>query len=144
MPTWDSAPADDLWTEACGKDRWLGATETLGQDIRKVSDAMLWQFRVAASKSLVEYARERLSLELAAAGAVQPSAPGERAPLAYEAVPPDYYGPPPAYIVEPAPVYGPYYRPVVPYYYGPRPYAYWGPSVCAGGFGRHFGGRICF
>jgi len=28
MPTWDSAPADDLWTEACGKNRWLGTTET--------------------------------------------------------------------------------------------------------------------
>lgn len=69
MPTWDSAPADDLWTETCGKDRWLGTTETLGQDIRRVSDALLWQFRVAASKSLVEYARKRLSLELAAAGA---------------------------------------------------------------------------
>ena len=27
MPTWDSAPADDLWTETCGKDRWLGTTE---------------------------------------------------------------------------------------------------------------------
>ncbi len=24
MPTWDSAAADSLWTEACGKDRWLG------------------------------------------------------------------------------------------------------------------------
>ena len=24
VPTWDSAPADDLWTQACGKDRWLG------------------------------------------------------------------------------------------------------------------------
>src|ERR1039457_4428888 len=69
MPTWDSAPADDLWTESCGKDRWLGTTETLEQDIRRVSDARLWQFRTAASKSLVEYARERLSLDLAAAGA---------------------------------------------------------------------------
>ena len=54
MPTWDSAAADDLWTEACGKDRWLGTTETLEQDIRRVSDATLWQFRTAASKSLVE------------------------------------------------------------------------------------------
>ena len=61
MPTWDSAAADDLWTEACGKDRWLGTTETLEQDIRRVSDARLWQFRTAASKSLVEYARQRLS-----------------------------------------------------------------------------------
>ena len=69
MPTWDSAAADDLWTEACGKDRWLGTTETLEQDIRRVSDAKLWQFRTAASKSLVEYARERLSRQLAASGA---------------------------------------------------------------------------
>jgi glycogen phosphorylase len=69
MPTWDSAPADDLWTEACGKDRWLGTTEALEQDIRRVSDASLWQFRIAASKSFVEYARERLSRQLAASGA---------------------------------------------------------------------------
>ena len=69
MPTWDSAPADDLWTEACGKDRWLGTTETLEQDIRRVSDAKLWQFRAAASKSLVEYARDRLSRQVAASGA---------------------------------------------------------------------------
>jgi starch phosphorylase len=67
-PTWDSAAADDLWTETCGKDRWLGTTETLEQDIRRVSDTKLWQFRTAASKSLVEYARERLSRDLAAAG----------------------------------------------------------------------------
>jgi starch phosphorylase len=69
MPTWDSAAADDLWTKACGKDRWLGTTETLEQDIRRVSDASLWQFRIAARKSLVEYARERLSRQLAASGA---------------------------------------------------------------------------
>jgi starch phosphorylase len=69
MPTWDSAPADDLWMEACGKGRWMGRTETLEQDIRGASDARLWQFRSAASKSLVEYARERLSRDLAAAGA---------------------------------------------------------------------------
>ena len=69
MPTWDSAPADDLWTEVCGKDRWLGTMETLKQDIRRVSDARLWQFRVAASKRLVEYTRERLSRQLAVSGA---------------------------------------------------------------------------
>jgi starch phosphorylase len=69
MPTWDSAPSDDLWTESCGKDRWLGTMEALEQDIRRVSDARLWQFRAAASKSFVEYARERLSLDLAIAGA---------------------------------------------------------------------------
>jgi starch phosphorylase len=68
MPSWDSAAADDLWTEACGKDRWLGTTETLEQDIRRLSDARLWQFRSATSQSLVEYARERLSQQLAASG----------------------------------------------------------------------------
>ena len=69
MPSWDSAEADELWTETCGKDRWLRTTEPLEQDIRRVSDAKLWQFRLAASKSLVEYARERLSRQLAASGA---------------------------------------------------------------------------
>jgi starch phosphorylase len=73
MPTWDSAPADDLWTEACGKDRWLGTTKAMEQDIRRVSDARLWQFRTAASRSLVEYARERLSRQLTFTGA----SPGE-------------------------------------------------------------------
>jgi starch phosphorylase len=69
MPSWDSAAADELWTEACGKDRWLGTTETLGRDIRCVSDAELWQMRTHASQSLVVYARERLSQLLAASGA---------------------------------------------------------------------------
>src|SRR5450432_860134 len=69
MPTWDSAAADELWTESCGKDRWLGTTECLERDIRRVSDVGLWHFRTAASKSFVVYARERLSLDLAAAGA---------------------------------------------------------------------------
>ena len=51
MPTWDSAAADDLWTKACGKDRWLGADETLEQDIRRDPGRPgLWQFRAAASK----------------------------------------------------------------------------------------------
>ncbi len=67
-PSWDSAAADDLWTEACGKDRWLGTTETLDQDIRSISDARLWQFRTAASQSLIEFARQHLSLQLTASG----------------------------------------------------------------------------
>ncbi|MGA3122655.1 MAG: alpha-glucan family phosphorylase [Polyangiaceae bacterium] len=69
MRTWDSAPADDLWAEACGKDRWLGTAKTLEQDIRHVSDTRLWQFRGVVRQALVEFARERLSRELAASGA---------------------------------------------------------------------------
>ncbi len=69
MPTWDSAHADDLWTKGGGKNRWLGTTETLEQDIRRVSDAKLWQFRIDASRSLVDYTRARLSRQLTASGA---------------------------------------------------------------------------
>ena len=68
MPTWDSAPADELWTKICGKERWLGTTDTLEEDMRRVSDATIWQFRIAASQALVTYARERLSRQLAASG----------------------------------------------------------------------------
>ncbi len=78
MPTWDSAPADSLWTDACGKDRWLGPVDHLEQDIRGISDAKLWQFRTAASKSLVEYARERLSQELALSGSPPEAVEGAR------------------------------------------------------------------
>jgi starch phosphorylase len=68
-PTWDSAASDDLWTRASGKDRWLGTMDTLEQDIRGASDAALWQLRTSARRCLVEYARERLSTQLAASGA---------------------------------------------------------------------------
>lgn len=69
MPTWDSAEADALWTQACNKDRWLGTTKTLERDIRCISDTSLWKFRRAASKALIEFARERLSRQLAVSGA---------------------------------------------------------------------------
>jgi len=69
MPSWDSAEADDLWTCACGKDRWLGTTQKLEQDFRSITDEELWQFRIAASNSFVAYARERISRQLAASGA---------------------------------------------------------------------------
>jgi starch phosphorylase len=70
MPSWDSAGADALWTETCGKNRWLGKQETLECDVRRIPDAQLWQLRTEARRSLIEFARERLSLQLAAAGAL--------------------------------------------------------------------------
>ncbi|MHB1093864.1 alpha-glucan family phosphorylase [Thiobacillus sp.] len=69
MPTWDSAAADTLWTEACGKARWLDGSVSLEQDIRRITDDRLWEFRAAASASLIGYARERLFRQLTAAGA---------------------------------------------------------------------------
>ncbi len=68
MPTWESAEADALWTEACCKDRWLLPTETLEHNIRRVSDSRLWQVRTAASSALLDYARDRLSRQLADSG----------------------------------------------------------------------------
>jgi starch phosphorylase len=70
MPSWDSAGADELWTESCGKSRWLGTTECLDAAIREISDAQLWQLRTTARNSLIGYARERLSRQLAASGAL--------------------------------------------------------------------------
>jgi starch phosphorylase len=78
IPSWDSATADDLWTEACGKDRWLGTTESLEQDIRCIPDGKLWQMRTAARRSLVEYARERLARQLARAGATPEAVEGAK------------------------------------------------------------------
>jgi glycogen phosphorylase len=69
MPTWDSAAADELWTQHCGKDRWLGATGSLAPKIRHASDASLWQLRNAARTALIDYARDRLSKQLTASGA---------------------------------------------------------------------------
>lgn len=69
MPSWDSAEADALWTDYCGKERWLGMTEALGEKIRYAPDDKLWQLRADARKSLVGYVRERLSKQLAASGA---------------------------------------------------------------------------
>jgi starch phosphorylase len=69
MPSWDSAAADELWTKTCRKDRWLGTMENLERDIRRVSDADLWKFRLDTTRSLVEYARGRFSRQLSVSGA---------------------------------------------------------------------------
>lgn len=68
MPTWDSKEADELWTEACGKDRWLGMNKTLDKDIRKVSDERLWEMRTNANKALIAFAREHFSRQLQGSG----------------------------------------------------------------------------
>ena len=69
MPTWDSAEADELWTEVCGKDRWLGTTANLDRQIRGVDDARFWQLRNHGRWALVEFAREYLARQLAVSGA---------------------------------------------------------------------------
>jgi starch phosphorylase len=68
MPSWDSAAADEFWTAHCGKDRWMGPTESLEEVVRTASNATLWQLRTAGRKSFVDYVRKRLSLQLTASG----------------------------------------------------------------------------
>ncbi len=69
VPTWDSAEADRLWENSCGKKRWHGAMESLGNDFRSVSDSSLWQLRADARKSLVGYVRKQHARQLAGQGA---------------------------------------------------------------------------
>ncbi len=68
-PSWDSAEADDLWTRACGKDRWLGTMETLADACRRMTDAELWQLRTSGHQSFIRHVRTRLPLQLASTGA---------------------------------------------------------------------------
>jgi starch phosphorylase len=69
MSSWDSEEADELWTGACGKERWMGTVETLEEKIRQVPDSMLWECRASARTSFIKYVRERLHRQLAVSGA---------------------------------------------------------------------------
>ena len=64
VPSWDSPWADQLWTEACGKERWLGAHERLPEAVAQLSDAQLWDFRGMERRDLVNYSRRRLQRQL--------------------------------------------------------------------------------
>ena len=64
VPSWDSPWADHLWTEACGKERWLGSPQQLSEAVAKLSDAQIWTFRSMERRDLVDYARRRLLRQL--------------------------------------------------------------------------------
>ncbi|MGC2638680.1 MAG: alpha-glucan family phosphorylase [Acidobacteriaceae bacterium] len=67
VPTWDSMAADALWTTACGKKRWRG-DRTVEDDIRRLSDAQLWEMRSTGRKTLVDRIRRRYAHQLASEG----------------------------------------------------------------------------
>jgi glycogen phosphorylase len=69
MPSWDSAAADTLWTNACGKERWLNTLDAIKEDFKKVTDEALWQLRMEQAQRLILYVRARLGRQLARAGA---------------------------------------------------------------------------
>jgi starch phosphorylase len=68
VPSWDSAAADALWTEHCGKDRWLSTLETIEQAWEKVDDEKLWLMRNQARQPLITAVRQRLARQQAACG----------------------------------------------------------------------------
>ena len=69
VPSWDSPGADRLWTEMCGKGRWVGALDQLPEQICCLADETLWAFRAEERHDLVRHARERLARQLGQRGA---------------------------------------------------------------------------
>jgi starch phosphorylase len=68
MPSWDSAAADALWTEHCGKGSWLSTLESIEQAWHNVGDEKLWAMRNQARQVLVKKVRQRMARQQAACG----------------------------------------------------------------------------
>jgi starch phosphorylase len=68
MPSWDSSAADEIWSQTCGKERWLGDLSTIEKDLKKAPDKALWELRNQERRQLIDYARDRLVWQLAIAG----------------------------------------------------------------------------
>ncbi|MBU6442293.1 MAG: alpha-glucan family phosphorylase [Alphaproteobacteria bacterium] len=64
IPTWDSAEADEVWTCACGKERWRTLPDPIHQNIAGVSDEALWAMRGNSRQHLVAIARRHLATQL--------------------------------------------------------------------------------
>jgi starch phosphorylase len=69
VPSWDSTSSDELWTTACGPERWRGLGEDHERAIAGVADRDLWSHRARARASLVENVRARLAHQRARHGA---------------------------------------------------------------------------
>jgi starch phosphorylase len=69
MPSWNSKAAENVWSQKCGRDHWLGTVRTLEENLRCVSDTELWQMRAMTTGSLVQFARGRLRKQLIASDA---------------------------------------------------------------------------
>lgn len=64
VPSWDSPHADQIWTDKCGKERWLGSEKRLYEAIMKLTDKDIWSFKGAERADLVAYVRKRLARQL--------------------------------------------------------------------------------
>lgn len=68
VPSWDSPWADKIWTNTCGKERWLSMEATLANTIEELDDEIIWNFRGQERADLVRRARQRLGLQLGQRG----------------------------------------------------------------------------
>jgi starch phosphorylase len=69
VPTWDSAEADELFTQSCGKGCWSEGDEELEHRIHELPDDRLWHMRSACRHALISYTRQRLTQQFIASGA---------------------------------------------------------------------------
>jgi starch phosphorylase len=68
VPSWDSPAADEIWTGACGKDRWRSMPDDLPARVAVLSDDTLWAMRGKARQSYVEGVRARLERQFGGRG----------------------------------------------------------------------------
>lgn len=71
VPSWDSKEADDLWTGCCGKERWLGDLDGLGDAVRRTDDETLWALRDMSRRKLIAIAREHVKRQGPIAGSLE-------------------------------------------------------------------------
>lgn len=62
VPSWDAKEFDQLWTSACGKNRWMWETESLEKEVKKLSTEQIWEARNACRNHLIEYIKKIIVL----------------------------------------------------------------------------------
>ena len=67
VPTWDSAGADNVWTKACGAERWRHDCP-LADHVRELTDEELWEMRTDGRKAMLTDARDRFARQLSVEG----------------------------------------------------------------------------
>jgi glycogen phosphorylase len=68
VPSWDSPHADDLWTRACGKERWRGLPDELPPLVACLEDEELWAMAGEERQALIGNVRARLARQLGSRG----------------------------------------------------------------------------
>ncbi|WP_372965688.1 alpha-glucan family phosphorylase [Marinobacter sp.] len=58
-PSWDSPESDEIWTTACGQNRWRQVMDE-PCPLKSIPDTALWKMRREQRKRLISYLRKRL------------------------------------------------------------------------------------